>query len=422
METQPVYASFYLPKDLLHDLSITENTSFPEFKEENKDDKHFGCECSLTAKFPNVKRSISQQTLSMPECFEEAVAPQKKYASVGFQTPNDPNFPHHPFNQLTFEEIFQDTNYYQMFLSMITNRNGSQYLQKKLLTATSREIDLILMTLIKRGNVLKSFLCDNYANYFLQQLVSQSLPHQRVVLLNSIKEHFYEISHDLSGTHCVQKLVEKVNEPEEEEIIKQCLTECSNLFLFCTEPNAAHVVYRLVDGKKLKQRKYLFTFLRQNLPELSKTVNGSSIIKKLFTEVTSAKMIKKIVKILETHFFDLSQNQFGNYIIQDAIEHFGFQTCQGLIVSLVKHSFNFSLQKYASNVIDKVAVVLRSNNECMLFNQLINILILDNNNLAKLLQNKFGTFVVCNILGMLTFQEKNFLYQCCNLNTIFSNV
>jgi hypothetical protein len=420
METHPPCASFYLPKDLLHDLSIPEDTSFPEFK----DDKHFETECdsSLIIKHPNVKRSISQQVLNTSEYFDETTIPQKKYASVGFQTTNDPYIPHHPFNQLTFEEIFQDPNYHQIFLSMITNRNGSQYLQKKLLTASPREIDLILIALIKQSNLLKSFLCDNYANYFLQQLISQSLPHQRIMLLTSIKEHFYDIARDISGTHCIQKVVEKVNEPEEEEIIKQCLMECSNLFLFCTESNATHIIYRLVDGKKLKQRKYLFTFLRQNLPELSKTVNGSSIIKKLFMEVTSAKMIKKIIKIIETHFFDLSQNQFGNYIIQEALEHFGFQTCHGLIINLIKHSFNFSLQKYASNVIDKVAIILRSNNECMLFNQLINILILDNNNLTKLLQNKFGTFVVYNILSLLSFQEKNFIYQYCNLNTIFSNV
>ena len=156
METHPPCASFYLPKDLLHDLSIPEDTSFPEFK----DDKHFETECdsSLIIKLPNVKRSISQQALNTSEYFDETTIPQKKYASVGFQTTNDLYIPHHPFNQLTFEEIFQDPNYHQIFLSMITNRNGSQYLQKKLLTASPREIDLILIALIKQSNLLKSFL------------------------------------------------------------------------------------------------------------------------------------------------------------------------------------------------------------------------------------------------------------------------
>lgn len=406
----PSYISHYLPKALLTDLSITEDTTL-----ESKDDSF-----PLSKPFP--KRSTSHQSLPSfsPSSPEDPLSQHPH--SLGFQSSSHP-FATHPFTALSFDDILHDSTYSTIFLSMLSTRTGSQYLQRKLCSSASpsADIDIILAFLIHSAQSIASLLCDAYANYFMQQLISQANALQRIRILSCIRDDFCDIAKDVAGTHCLQKLVENVTEGEEEDIVKSCLMR-ANMYAMCTEVNTCHVVYRLVDGKKLKQRKYLFTFVRQNLAELAKTVNGSAIVKKLFAEVTSGKMIRKIVKILEMHFFDLAQNQFGNYVIQDAIEKFGCGVCKGLVLCVIKHSFNFALQKYASNVIDRIAIILRRSNECVMFNQLINVLFMEKNNLGKLLQNKFGTFVVKNILNMLTFQEKHFLYQYCNLNTIFSNV
>ena len=146
-------------------------------------------------------------------------------------------------------------------------------------------------------------------------------------------------------------------------------------------------------------------FFIQNFTLLSLNLNGAAIIKKFISEVNSIQIGKIIIQILEKNYFQIVESQFGNYIIQDAIDHFGYKNCEKLIISILNNAVYFALQKYASNVVDKIAIVVHKDN-AFLYKKLIEIMILNLNNLKILIDNKYGMFVLGNLVQLMTRQEK----------------
>ena len=249
-------------------------------------------------------------------------------------------------------------------------------------------------------------MCDSYGNYFLQKIIEKTNSTQRINLLNNIKEDFIFISKDISGSHCIQTLIEKMDSDEEEEIIKSLVENV--LFDLTISQNSTHVILKLVNNINNPKRYYLIQFCMNNFISLSVNLNGSTIIKKFISQVKNYQLIQMIIIIIEQNYIQIVENQFGNYVIQDAFQYFGFNNCKGIIKNIINDSIYFSLQKYASNVIDKVVIILRTNDN-ILFYQLVENLFFNSINFNKFIENKFGTFVLCNLLKLLNPAEKLYI-------------
>jgi len=249
-------------------------------------------------------------------------------------------------------------------------------------------------------------MCDSYGNYFLQKIIEKTDCKQRINLLNDIKDDFINISKDISGSHCIQTLIEKINSDEEEEIIKSLIEK--DLFDLTISQNSTHVILKLVNNINIPKRYYLIQFCIDNFISLSINLNGSTIIKKFISQVYNFQLIQMIIMICELNYVKIVENQFGNYVIQDIFQYFGFNNCKCIINNIVKDSTYFSIQKYASNVIDKVAIILRNNDNILFFHLVENLLFIYNN-FIKLIENKFGTFVLCNLLKLLKPSEKIYI-------------
>ncbi len=193
---------------------------------------------------------------------------------------------------------------------------------------------------------------------------------------------------------------------EEEEIIKSLVENV--LFDLTISQNSTHVILKLVNNINNPKRYYLIQFCMNNFISLSVNLNGSTIIKKFISQVKNYQLIQMIIIIIEQNYIQIVENQFGNYVIQDAFQYFGFNNCKGIIKNILNDSIYFSLQKYASNVIDKVVIILRTNDN-VLFYQLVENLFFNSINFNKLIENKFGTFVLCNLLKLLNPAEKLYI-------------
>ena len=218
-----------------------------------------------------------------------------------------------------------------------------------------------------------------------------------------IEKDFYEIASDISGTHCLQCIVDIMNSKEEEEFIKNCIQ--NDLLDLAISQNSTHIIQKLIVKQKLLYRNYLVNFCITNFVELSLNLNGSAIIKKLIEELSSLQLMQMILSIIEINYVTLVENQFGNFVIQKAIDIFGYKNCEKLMINILTNAVYFSLQKYSSNVIDKIAICLNQNNK-LCFERLISVLILTRNNLNILSQNKYGMYVLGNLVKLLSSQEK----------------
>ena len=296
---------------------------------------------------------------------------------------------------------FKDFLYFNKnnITSLIMSYSGSHFLQKIILHISNEELDLLLNLII---NQLKIIMCNSYGNYFLQKIIKKSNKEQRIKILNGIKNNFVEITKDCSGNHCIQTLIDYINSNEEENIIKNLII--NNLIELSLGSNSNHVIQKLITGMFEKKRDYLINFILQNFFLLSLNLNGAAVAKKFISELKDEKMIKFLILQIEKNYFKMCEDQYANYVIQYAIEVFGYSACKNIINSILNNILIFAIEKYSSNVIDKVIIEVKENAPFEFF-KLINFIFAEKN-FSIINKSKFGQFVIVNLIKLIPQEFK----------------
>ena len=243
MKGQKHYISALLPKDLLSDLSISED----EFEATNEEKEN-----SPSFTF-NIRRCISEDPISTSSMIinqssssDSSDSKEKQSNNLHKKSGTFPKskapfiFEHEmEYNNLTFKQFLEIPKNRDNIVSIIMNCAGSHLLQKMIKTIEPKDIDALLDLL---GEKIKFVMCDSYGNYFLQKIILKCNKSQRLLILTKIKNDFYEIANDLSGTHCIQSLVESLNSKEEEEIIKICIQ--NKLYDLSISQKSTHIVQK----------------------------------------------------------------------------------------------------------------------------------------------------------------------------------
>ena len=278
--------------------------------------------------------------------------------------------------------------------SLIMSYSGSHFLQKIINHISKDELDLLLNLIITN---LKDIMCNSYGNYFFQKIIKKSDNEQRIKILNGINKSFIEIAKDISGNHCIQTLIDTMNSSEEEKIIKNYII--NYLMELSLGTNSNHVIQKLISGMNEKKRDYLMNFILQNFFILSLNLNGASVAKKFISELKDEKIIKFFISQIEKNYFKMCEDQYANYVIQYVIEIFGYSKCKNIINLILNNFLIFAVEKYPSNVIDKVIIEINENAPFE-FYKLVNYVFTEKNfNIIN--QSKFGQFVLINIIKLI---------------------
>jgi hypothetical protein len=148
--------------------------------------------------------------------------------------------------------------------------------------------------------------------------------------------------------------------------------------------------------------------------------NGICIIKEFIYNIKSNYYIKIIVTTFEKETTKLTLNQFGNFLIQEAIKFFGYNYCKNIINNLIQNIVKFSVSKFSSNVIDFLLEYL-SKKEFYKFCTAIKKIFLKESNFKEMLKNKFSIYVIENSLELLIKINENYYINAMknNLGTSF---
>ena len=73
------------------------------------------------------------------------------------------------------------------------------------------------------------------------------------------------------------------------------------------------------------------------------------------------KIIKFFISQIEKNYFKMCEDQYANYVIQYVIEIFGYSKCKNIINLILNNFLIFAVEKYPSNVIDKVIIEINEN-------------------------------------------------------------
>ena len=294
-------------------------------------------------------------------------------------------------NQLNF---LLDTVNEKTFIQILKTHKGSRQLQKIIINNTplKKEIDQIVNII----NIdIKDIFCDYYGNYFLQKFFHFCSLEQRLLIYKNIKSNFLQISNDICGNHSLQCLIQLLNSKEEEELIKECIS--NNLYNLSLGSNSSHVIQKIISVIKENNREYINNFMISNLMDLCLNSNGICVVKEFINKTKNPFYILSIVSVFEIDINKLTYNQFGNFGIQEAIKMFGENYCSKIINKLIEHIIAFSISKFSSNVVDFLIDYLSKNN-FIKFCEILSKMFLNDENLDILLKNKFANYVLENSL------------------------
>ena len=290
----------------------------------------------------------------------------------------------------------------------ICNQIGSRIMQKYLKKFPSH-IRTLLIT--KISPYIDKLMCDTYGNYFCQKLYKVSELHQRISILNILKNNFLTISKNKCGAHAIQSIIGEVQNIKEKNIILEYIQSHELELAYDTE--GTHVLQKILSVFEEEDRVNLNNVLcdKINLSSLCQDAKGICVIKKLIAGTKDENNKRRIVDDIYDNCIEIALSPFGNYIIQLIFEEWDINICLKLIENCLDNAFILSSQKYSSNIIVKILDLYCDDkkdeyNKFKFCEKLKNIFF-DEKNLSELYNNKYGRLLLNKICKLISPEEKD---------------
>ena len=236
---------------------------------------------------------------------------------------------------------------------------------------------------------------DISGNYSIQKIIKDKNLSKINLIIDSIKTKIFELTLHLYGCRVIQEIILVLNAKDLDFII----TELKPFYNECIEDkNGNHVIQRLIEKFTPEQNNDIFAKVIKNIIKLSKHQYGCRVIQRLF-KYCSNEQIKIMLKEIYSHINELILDQYGNYVVQFIIENNKEKdNLNEIYQSISGHIYNYSIHKFASNVIE---VALNKGNEKQRKDIINEILLLDEEKkgiIISMAQDKFGNYVIQKII------------------------
>ena len=236
--------------------------------------------------------------------------------------------------------------------SLLCNKEGINQI-KNLLNNNNYSNNLIrkIILLLKEENGLHIIFENIYGNYFIQDLfpkMNSDLIHLTIDLIGS---EFVNISKTPSGTHCLQKLLDYINNGEMEISVIKAIRYREKEMAF--DEYANYVLQKIISIIPDTKRIRLNNLIIENSKELALNSNSVFILKKFISTITIKENKNKIIESIRKHFLIISQSPYGNYVIQYLFEVWPMKECEVIINEIIDKAINLATQRYSANIILK---------------------------------------------------------------------
>ena len=233
------------------------------------------------------------------------------------------------------------------FLSIIKNHKGSKLFQKYFKSFQSDEIIHLLYLEVCPN--LDEFITDPYANYFCKRFFSFLNQKDRIDFLKKIEKSIVSYSCDSIGTYPIQTIIESLISKLEKNIIISSIKDHIEVLIY--DPFGCHVLEKILTFIEEEYISFIYSYIYDNFLKLAYNSNGICTIKKLLALTQEHYLHNKIKIIIINNSYDLIQHPYGNFVIQGIVE--SWKDYRDIIILYKNKFFELSLEKYASNVIER---------------------------------------------------------------------
>ena len=297
---------------------------------------------------------------------------------------NEINFKNN--NNLNQNDFLDYVNNLRMPLTeCLTTKKGICEIENYLNMTMNKDMNLLLQLLNKDG--LTKLMKNKFGNYFIQGIIRKANYEQVKFILTLISDNFIEISENISGTYVIQRLLDRINTFELRFFVLK-LIENRELELAFNN-NATFVLQKIIEKVPDTERINLNEIIINNTFFLSLNPDCVFIVEKFIDTITIKQNKIRIQNILFLHCLQLSNNPYGNYLIQYILKVWKNQEIQNILNLIIENAYYMVQQRYASNVIEKCFEIFDDKSRQRLIR---NICI--EGNILDIIKNQYGHYVL----------------------------
>ena len=267
------------------------------------------------------------------------------------------------------------------FLNIIKNQKGSKIFQKYL---KSTHCDILHQIFLELKPNLEEIIKDFYANYFCKRFFTYLNQKDRIDFLLVIEKSMVKLSSDSIGTYPIQTIIEHVGSKNEKNIIINALKDSIKELSF--DPFGSHVLEKLLSCFEEEYVGFIYNYIIDNFLELANNNNGICIVKKILALTHKQNLHEKLKIIVKENAIKLISHPYGNFVIQVVVEC--WVDYKEIIELFDKKFYNLSLEKYASNVVERC---IEKDDKILnnYIDEIINI-----NRICDVMKSNYGNYVV----------------------------
>lgn len=268
---------------------------------------------------------------------------------------------------------------------------GSKYLQRMLTRGHPGVVEQILQEVEQD---IAQLMCDAYGNYLCSTAFQQCWAAQRKRMLERMAPSVAAIARDKRGTHALQALIGQLATLQEQEVLMQAVR--NHVIDLSMDSNGTHVVQRLLLTFKPQLTDWIYGPIVNNLVEVAHHPYGLCVLKKCISQAQAqGRHHDQLLNQLAVHALDLVQSPYGNYAIQHALEVWGGPRCVSIFDSLEGTIMQLSIQKFSSNVVEKILDAAPLHKRRRFIDELI-----ESDKMSVLVNSNYGHYVVKRALQL----------------------
>jgi len=284
---------------------------------------------------------------------------------------------------------------------------GSKYLQRQLQKGPGPIMDVILAEV---EDEIAGMMCDSYGNYLCSAAFQACSPRQRKRILEKLSPQVAAIACDKRGTHALQALIGLLQLEEEQQLLMNAIK--SRVIELSMDPNGTHVVQRLLCCFVPSVTEWIYIAINDRMIEVAHHPYGLCVLKKCISQAKAgSKHQDMLLKQLARHAMDLVQSPYGNYAIQHALEEWGGNCCQPILHKLEGRMMQLSIQKFSSNVVEKLFCSAPADFRDRFIAELV-----ESEKMSVLVNSNYGHYVAKRALQMATPEQSRALLEAIKAN------
>ena len=192
---------------------------------------------------------------------------------------------------------------------------------------------------------------DKNGNYFFSDLIKSCNIEQRLIIIKEIASKINEDCNDEYATHSLQTLFEYSSTEEESKLLISSFNDFNKIIMASMNKYGNYVIQRLITYVPEEIRKHFNEMFVKLICVLSRDAFGVLTVIKFINFTKEETLIKQFLNSIMTNFINISENPYGNYLIQNLLKIWWNKKEGNFLKIIIISKFQtLSRNEYASHI------------------------------------------------------------------------